>query len=108
MQGKARKSSIEKTKRAMTVSLKLFTGAFPERISLSLAPGARVRDLMAKVKRKSSDEMRRKNSSLSLQDLGHDDLLLILNGRPIQNLRGYDTPLEDGDVLAIFPVMAGG
>jgi len=99
---------MEKTARSITVYLKLFTGAFPERISLTLAPGARVRDLMAKVERKRSAGRRGKNSSLSLQDLGQDDLLLILNGRPIQNLQGYDTPLEDGDVLAVFPVMAGG
>jgi molybdopterin converting factor small subunit len=63
---------------------------------------------MAKVEGKSFVGMSGKNSSLSLQDMGEDDLLLILNGRPIQNLRGYDTPLEDGDVLAVFPVMAGG
>ena len=108
MQGKAHKRSVEKNKGSLTVSLKLFTGAFPERISLTLVSGARVRDLMAKVERKRSDGTRMKNSSLSLQELGQDDLLLILNGRPIQNLRGYDTPLEDGDVLAVFPVMAGG
>ena len=99
---------MEDTSRAITVHLKLFTGAFPERISLTLAPGARVRDLMAKVDRKSFDGMSRKNSSLSPQDMGEDDLLLILNGRPVQNLQGYDTPLEDGDILAVFPVMAGG
>jgi molybdopterin converting factor small subunit len=97
-----------KTNRPMTVSVKLFTGAFPERLSLNLAPGARVRDLVAKVKRKSLKGMIRKNSSLLLRDMGQDDLLFILNGRPIQNLQGYDTPLEDGDVLAVFPVMAGG
>ena len=99
---------MEKTDRSITVSLKLFNRAFPERIPLTLPPGARVWDLMAKVEREGFDGMSRKNSSLSLQDMGQDDLLLILNGRPIQNLRGYDTPLEDGDVLAIFPVMAGG
>lgn len=99
---------MEDTNRAITVCLKLFTGAFPERISLTLALGARVRDLMAKVERKSFEGISRKNSSLSLQDMGQDDLLLILNGRPIQNLQGYDTLLEDGDVLAVFPVMAGG
>jgi molybdopterin converting factor small subunit len=99
---------MEDTNRAITVCLKLFTGAFPERISLTLAPGARVRDLMAKVERKSFEGISRKNSSLSLQDMGQDDLLLILNGRSIQNLQGYDTLLEDEDVLAVFPVMAGG
>jgi molybdopterin converting factor small subunit len=45
---------------------------------------------------------------MPLQEVAQDDLLLILNGRPIQNLQGYDTPMEDGDVLAVFPVMAGG
>ena len=75
---------------------------------LILPPGARVRDLMAKVERKNFEGMGGKDSPLSLQDMGQDDLLLILNGRPIQNLRGYDTPLEDGDILAVFPVMAGG
>jgi molybdopterin converting factor small subunit len=99
---------MEKTNRAITVYLKLFSRAFPERISVQMKPGARVRDLMAKVEGKSVVGMSGKNSSLSLQDMGEDDLLLILNGRPIQNLRGYDTPLEDGDVLAVFPVMAGG
>jgi molybdopterin converting factor small subunit len=49
-----------------------------------------------------------KESVVSLRDMREDDLLLILNGRPIQNLQGYDTPLEDGDVMAVFPVMAGG
>ena len=99
---------MEKTNRSITVSLKLFNRAFPERISLILPPGARVRDLMAKVERKSFNGMSRKNSSPSLKDMGEDDLLLILNGRPVQNLQGYDTPLEDGDVVAVFPVMAGG
>jgi molybdopterin converting factor small subunit len=99
---------MEKTNRPITVYLKLFSRAFPERISVQMKPGARVRDLMAKVEGKSFVGMSGKNSSLSLQGMGEDDLLLILNGRPIQNLRGYDTPLEDGDVLAVFPVMAGG
>jgi len=99
---------MAKTNRAINVSLKLFNRAFPERVSLTLPQGARVRDFMAKVKKKRFGAMSRKNSSLSLEDMEQDDLLLILNGRPIQNLQGYDTPLEDGDVLAVFPVMAGG
>ena len=99
---------MEESNRPITVYLKLFTGAFPERISLTLAPGARVRNLMAKVEKKSVEGMSRKKSPLPLQDMAQEDLLLILNGRPIQNLQGYDTPLEDGDVLAVFPVMAGG
>jgi molybdopterin converting factor small subunit len=99
---------MENANRSITVYLKLFTGAFPERISVQLKPGACVRDLMAQVKRESFKNLRRENSPMPLQEVAQDDLLLILNGRPIQNLQGYDTPLEDGDVLAVFPVMAGG
>jgi len=99
---------MEKTNRSITVSLKLFNRAFPERISVQMKPGACVRDLMAQVKRENFKNLRRENSPMSLQAVAQDDLLLILNGRPVQNLQGYDTPLEDGDVLAVFPVMAGG
>lgn len=104
----ARKSCKKNTTRAITVNLKLFTGAFPERISVQIKPSGRVRDLMAKLEGKSFGGMGGKESVVSLRDMREDDLLLILNGRPIQNLQGYDTPLEDGDALAVFPVMAGG
>jgi molybdopterin converting factor small subunit len=99
---------MEKTNRSITVSLKLFNRAFPERISVQMKPGACVRDIMVQVKRENFKNLRRENSPMSLQAVAQDDLLLILNGRPVQNLQGYDTPLEDGDVLAVFPVMAGG
>jgi molybdopterin converting factor small subunit len=99
---------MEETTRSITVYLKLFTGAFPERISAQMKLGACVRDLMTQVKREKPKNLRSENSAMPLQEVAPDDLLLILNGRPIQNLQGYDTPLEDGDILAVFPVMAGG
>jgi molybdopterin converting factor small subunit len=99
---------MEKTARSITVYLKLFTGAFPERISAQMKLGACVRDLMAQVQKENLKNLSGENSPMSLQGVAQDDLLLILNGRPIQNLQGYDTPLEDGDILAVFPVMAGG
>ncbi len=99
---------MEKATRSITVYLKLFTGAFPERISAQMELGSCVRDLMAQVKGEKLKNMSRQNSPMPLQEVAQEDLVLILNGRPIQNLRGYDTPLEEGDVLAVFPVMAGG
>ncbi|MDD1682952.1 MAG: MoaD/ThiS family protein [Methanoregula sp.] len=37
------------------------------------------------------------------------DLVNILkNGRNIHFLAGLDTPLDDGDVIALFPPVAGG
>lgn len=35
-------------------------------------------------------------------------LVVLLNGVPIQSLKGLSTPLSDGDTLAVFPMMGGG
>jgi len=35
-------------------------------------------------------------------------LVVMLNGVPVQSLKGTATPLADGDTLAIFPIMGGG
>ena len=94
--------------REILVSLKLFTGAFPEEISIPLSPGSCVRDLLARADWKDAEGPRRKDSRVPLKDVAPDELLVILNGRPINNLQGYDTRLEDGDVVSVFPAMAGG
>jgi molybdopterin converting factor small subunit len=99
---------MEKPDREITVSLKLFTGAFPERISLHFPPGACVRDLIARAEWKNAEGPSRKKSRVPLKDVAPDDLVVILNGRLINNLQGYDTRLQDGDVLSVFPAMAGG
>jgi MoaD family protein len=35
-------------------------------------------------------------------------LVVMLNGVPVQSLKGMATPLADGDTLAVFPIMGGG
>ncbi len=35
-------------------------------------------------------------------------LVVMLNGVPVQSLKGLSTPLTPGDTLAIFPIMGGG
>jgi molybdopterin synthase sulfur carrier subunit len=35
-------------------------------------------------------------------------LLIIVNGRQIHHLQGLDTPLADGDMIAIMPPLLGG
>lgn len=35
-------------------------------------------------------------------------LVVMLNGVPVQSIRGLSTPLSSGDTLAIFPIMGGG
>jgi MoaD family protein len=35
-------------------------------------------------------------------------LVVMLNGVPVQTLKGLRTPLSSGDTLAVFPIMGGG
>ena len=35
-------------------------------------------------------------------------LIVFVNGRPIEHLRGVETPLGPDDVVAVFPMVAGG
>jgi molybdopterin synthase sulfur carrier subunit len=37
-----------------------------------------------------------------------DFVNILKNGRNVHFLAGMDTPLEDGDVIALFPPVAGG
>lgn len=37
-----------------------------------------------------------------------DEITLLKNGREIKFLDGLDTILEQGDVIAVFPLVAGG
>jgi molybdopterin synthase sulfur carrier subunit len=35
-------------------------------------------------------------------------LVVMVNGVPVQSLSGLSTPLSEGDILAIFPMLGGG
>lgn len=35
-------------------------------------------------------------------------LVVMLNGVPVQSLKGMATPLAAGDTLAVFPILGGG
>jgi len=35
-------------------------------------------------------------------------IIVLVNGQNVEHLRGLDTPLGDDDVVAIFPMVAGG
>lgn len=35
-------------------------------------------------------------------------IVVMLNGVPVQSLKGLSTPLAPGDTLAVFPIMGGG
>ncbi|MEN6396714.1 MAG: ubiquitin-like small modifier protein 1 [Methanoregula sp.] len=48
------------------------------------------------------------NLLFSAPDTLHDLVNILKNGRNIQYLSGLDTPLFDGDIVAVFPPAAGG
>jgi len=99
---------VTDTIRHITVHLKLFKQAFPERESVQLPQGARVRDLMAVLEPTYFKEENKLSTHLPLKEMSRNDLLFILNGQLINNLQGLDTPLNNGDVFAVFPVVSGG
>ncbi|OGD16144.1 MAG: hypothetical protein A2V76_03125 [Candidatus Aminicenantes bacterium RBG_16_63_14] len=35
-------------------------------------------------------------------------LIVMVNGVPVQSLKGLATPLAHGDTIAVFPIMGGG
>ena len=37
-----------------------------------------------------------------------EEAILLVNGRNIMDLEGKDTSLSDGDVVCLFPMVAGG
>ena len=38
----------------------------------------------------------------------HGEIIIFVNGRNVRHLQLLDTPLEDDDEVAIFPMIAGG
>jgi molybdopterin synthase sulfur carrier subunit len=38
----------------------------------------------------------------------HGEIIVFVNGRNVRHLQMLDTPLEDDDEVAIFPMIAGG
>lgn len=92
----------------ITVTVKAFATlreVMDMQIRMEVYPGATVRSLLA---------------GLTGRYQGLDELLfsapgvlrglvnILKNGRNIHFLAGLDTPLDDGDIIALFPPVAGG
>lgn len=51
--------------------------------------------------------LRRELFSADGQELG-ENIIILVNGRNVVHLQGIDTPLQPEDIVAVFPVVAGG
>jgi molybdopterin synthase sulfur carrier subunit len=38
----------------------------------------------------------------------HPEIIILVNGRHVSHLGGLDAPLTTGDVVSVFPMVAGG
>ena len=99
---------MDDTTGKITVRIKIFKHAFPKKETIVLAAGACVRDLIARVEESDFAAVEGEPPSLLRKGMARDDLILILNGKIINDHHGLDTPLKEGDEFVVFPVMAGG
>lgn len=51
---------------------------------------------------------KRFSEKIFIGDKLSDDIIILINGRHIQHLKGLDTGLGEEDVISIFPKVAGG
>lgn len=74
-------------------------------IRMDLTEGATIRSLLAEL----TGRYRGLDGLLfAAPDTLRDLVNILKNGRNIHFLAGLDTPLDDGDVIALFPPVAGG
>lgn len=70
---------------------------------LTFPEGADIRDLLEAI----ADSPRRR-AELFAGDALKPLVIVMKNATSIQSLEGLDTPLADGDIIAVFPFMTGG
>ncbi|MGA2912721.1 MAG: ubiquitin-like small modifier protein 1 [Methanoregula sp.] len=74
-------------------------------IRMDLPEGATIRSLLAELtgRYEGLNEL-----IFAAPDTLHDFINILKNGRNIHFLAGLDTPLDDRDLIALFPPVAGG
>jgi len=70
---------------------------------LEFPEGAAVRQLFSQI----SDTLERRREIFSSNEL-KSHVVVLRNGLPLPTASGLDTPLVEGDTLAIFPIVGGG
>ena len=92
----------------ITVTVKSFATlreVMDAEVRMDFAAGATIRSLLAELtgRYKGLDEL-----LFIAPETLRDFVNILQNGRNIHFLAGLDTPLEDGDIIALFPPAAGG
>jgi MoaD family protein len=74
--------------------------------TVNFQDGLSIKELVAKISQE-LPELRRAFSDQELNDSRSNSLILV-NGREISVLNGYETNLSDGDEIVFVPVVHGG
>lgn len=90
--------------------IKLFASfrqpGLPDRLAVSIPPGATVMEALERLFAE-RPALRAAVMASSRREV-QPHVNLMLKGRLIRDLQGLDTPVTDGDTLALFPPVAGG
>jgi len=82
--------------------MKRFLGA---RLTIELKDGAKIRNLISAL----GGEVRVSGFAfLGGYKVEDSTMIVLVNGRNIHALNGYDTVLEEGDLITFMPVLIGG
>jgi len=96
------------TQNRITVTVKSFATlreVMDARVQVDLPSGATIRSLLAEL----TGRYQGLGELLFAAPDTHRDFVNILkNGRNVEFLGRLDTPLEEGDLIALFPPLAGG
>ena len=74
-------------------------------LEVELAPNAKVKDLLAKLREKS---VSLEEDALARYEKDEPELTILLNGRNIYTLKNLQTPLKEGDVVVLLSPVIGG